>query len=230
MSKDTFVRPTSIFGFRLFADLPSTECETIVSAARERRVWRGQTIFYEGDRICEVLMPVSGCVKLTQTGINGDEAILRLIGPGEIVGTIFGCESGQYCSAQAIQKTSLLAWDIDLLEWLLEKFPSFRRNVINAVEETLIEMEHRFWRASTQSVASRVSGELLRLASRWEPKSTGERKVVLSQTELAQLTGTAASTVSRLLRQWQTRGIVAIHRKAITVQNSDALARLADSE
>src|SRR5437588_1865811 len=72
----------------LFAGLSPADCATIVAAAHERHFLRRQTIFVEGDPMRQVLLLLSGCVKLTQFGQSGSEVILRLTGPGEIVGAL----------------------------------------------------------------------------------------------------------------------------------------------
>ena len=54
-----------------FSDLSATECGQIVSTACEKRFARRKTIFCEGDPIQQVVMLVSGCVKITQLGFDG---------------------------------------------------------------------------------------------------------------------------------------------------------------
>jgi CRP-like cAMP-binding protein len=56
----------------------------------------------------------------------------------------------------------------------------------------------------------------------------GPFEITLSRAELAQLTGTTLFTVSRLLCQWQTLGIVKIRREAVLVQDVTALTRLSE--
>jgi len=48
--------------------------------------------------------------------------------------------------------------------------------------------------------------------------------------ELAQLTGTTLFTVSRVLSDWNDRGIVSTRRESVCVRNFQALARLTESE
>jgi CRP-like cAMP-binding protein len=215
---------------RLFTDLDAAEYQAILSAAQEKRFWRDQTIFFEGDPAHNVFVLLSGCVKLTQTGTRGNEVILRLTTPGDVLGRVFDRAYGQRCTARAIRPSTSLVWNVRVFEALLERFPAFRQEIVCALEERLFEMEQRFWEASTQNTESRLSSELLRLTSKLERLSTKQHKIVLSHAELAQLTGTGESTVSRLLRLWEAQGIVAIQRRAVTIQNSDALARLAASE
>jgi len=216
---------------RLFSDLSPGDCGTIISAGREKRLWRCQTIFFEGDPAEHVMMLLSGCVKLTQVGPNGSEVILRLSGIGEVLGTYCPGTNGKYFStAQVIQPSKALVWPVETFERLLDRFPVFRRNAFRALEESLREIEQRFRELSTQSVGPRLSSELIRLSSRFGSGVNGDGEIRLSRKELAQLTGTTVYTVSRFLTQWQQLGIVSIRREVVQVCDLSALTQLTLSE
>lgn len=219
----------SILKFPIFAEVPPADCETIVSSAREKRFSRRETIFSEGDPVRHVVMLTSGLVKVTQTGPNGNEAILRLNGAGEIVGSFRTCTGCIHCStAQPVQPCSALIWDAIYFEKLLGRFPVFRRNTAKALDERLREMEQRFRGVATEKVGSRLSSELIRLSDQIGRSNSGDLEITLSRAELAQLTGTTLFTVSRLLCQWQSQGIVKIRREAVLVQDMTALSRLSE--
>lgn len=218
-------------GFSLFADLSPADCATVVSAAREKSFARKQTIFAEGDPVEQVIMLLSGCVKVSQIGLSGNEVILRLNGAGEIVGAFRICAHCNHCStATAVQSTVALVWDPGEFERLLGRFPALRRNTVLLLEERLREMEQRFREVSTEKVHSRLSGELLRLCKRLGREGEGLMEITLSRAELAQLTGTTLFTVSRLLCQWQSLGIVKIRREAVLVRDFAALTQLSERE
>jgi CRP-like cAMP-binding protein len=224
-------RIEAINRFALFAEVPTADCQSIVSMAGERRFPRRETMFSEGNPVRDVVMMLSGCVKVTQTGLNGNEVILRLNGPGEIVGSFRLCVHCSHCStAQTVQDSSALVWDATTFEKLLVKYPTFRRNTLRALEERLRDMEERFREVSTEKVGSRLSSELLRLSGRLGRASGGQMEITLSRAELAQLIGTTLFTVSRLLCQWQTQGIVTIRREAVMVRDVNALAQLSHVE
>jgi len=215
----------------LFSDVSSAACGTIISSAYEKRHWRRQTIFSEGDPIQQVMMLLSGCVKITQQGLNGKEAILRLSGIGEVVGDFQPFANGKHFStAQTVQPSVALVWKVTRFEELLDLFPVFRRNTVRALEERLREMEQRFREVSTENVGSRLSSELIRLSNRFGCGVNSQSEIPLSRGELAQLTGTTLSTVSRLLCQWQRLGIVIIRREVVQVCDFSALAQLTLSE
>ena len=219
-------------GFALFSDVSASDCATILMAGREKRFSRRQTIFSEGDPVQQVVLLLSGCVKVTQIGVSGNEVILRLNGGGEVLGAFRLSANSTHCStAQAVQSSTAIVWDSASFEKLLERFPVFRRNTVRALEERLREMEQRFREVSTEKVGSRLSSELLRLSNRLGRAVNGEHlEISLSRAELAQLTGTTLFTVSRLLCRWQTLGIVSIRREAVLVRDFAALSQLSQSE
>ena len=217
-------------GLTLFSDVPAAACATIISAAYEKHMCRRQTIFSEGDPVQEVMMLLSGCVKITLLGVNGNQVIVRLSGTGELVGDFQPSPSKHFSTAQTVQPSVALVWQVASFETLLDRFPTFRLNTVWALEERLREMEHRFREMSTENVGPRLSSELIRLSTRLACRVNGPKEVPLSRGELAQLTGTTLSTVSRFLCRWQRLGIVNLGRDVVQVCDLAALAQLTLSE
>ena len=214
-----------------FSDLSATECGQIVSTACEKRFARRKTIFCEGDPIQQVVMLVSGCVKITQLGFGGEEVILRLCGAGDTVGAFrrLGTNCSHASTAQTTQPSIALVWQAAAFENLLERFPAFRRNALLVLEERLLELEQRFREVSTEKVGPRLSSELVRLSTRLR-RAGGNAEIGLSRLELAQLTGTTVFTVSRLLTRWETLGIVSSRRESVQVNDLEALVQFSQSE
>lgn len=224
-------RATLVQQFPLFAGLSLSDCTNIVFSAHEKHFPRGQTIFAQGDPVRQVMLLVSGCVKLTQFGQDGSEVILRMAGPGEIVGAIGMCvEGGHGSTAQAKQSSFVFIWDIANFGSALERFPAFRRNLIGLLEARLHEMDERFREVSTEKVAPRLSSQLVRLSNKMGKRVNGQIEINLSRVELAQLTGTTLFTVSRLLCQWETRGIVCSRRECVLLRDLAALENLSLEE
>jgi CRP/FNR family transcriptional regulator, nitrogen oxide reductase regulator len=215
----------------LFSDVDPSACATIISHACEKRLWRRQIVFSEGDPIQQVLMLLSGCVKITQLGLNGNEVILRVSGMGEILGDFQPSANCKHSStAQVVQPAVALVWEAANFAKLLDRFPAFRRNTVHALGERLREMEQRFREVSTLNVGPRLSSELIRLSNRFGCSDNGHGEIHLSREELAELTGTTLSTVSRLLCRWQKLGIVSIRREVVQVCDVAALAQLTQSD
>jgi CRP-like cAMP-binding protein len=211
----------------IFVGVASEDCAKILMAAHQRSFLRRQTIFLEGDPIRQMLLLTSGSVKLTQAGPNGCEVILRLNGPGEMVGTLGTCTRGEHCAtAQALESCTTLGWDAAIFESLAERYSALRRNTVRILENRLQEMDQRFREISTEKVSPRLSSQLIRLLSQIGKQVNGCVEIGLSREELAQLTGTTLFTVSRLLCQWEGQGIVSNRREAVLVRNLQGLIEL----
>lgn len=217
--------------FPLFMDVSPVDCATIVSGSHEKRLSRRQTLFSIGDPVDEVILLLSGSVKITQVGFRGSEVILRLIGVGDLVG-ILGAwpQCTHNSSAEALQPSTALVWDATTFSRLLERFGSLRRSTFRALEKRLHELEQRLREFSTEDVSSRLSSELIRLSSRFGYGMNGNGELRLSHTDLAQLTGTTLSTVSRLLSRWQKLGIISIGPGGLQIRDFDALEQFSQSE
>jgi len=217
--------------FSLFSGISAGDCADVVSAAHERYFSRRETILREGDPVQQISLLTSGWVKITQFGQNGSEVILRLSGPGELLGALGLCSGGTHCStAQALQSSKALVWETAFFESTLERFPILRRNIGRILGKCLLDLEDRFREMSTKKVAPRLGSQLVRLLNQIGRTVNGDVEISLSREELAQLTGMTLFTVSRLICQWEQQGIVAARRKAVLVRNLPALIELSETD
>jgi len=228
-SFDSKATVSPVQGFALFSDMSPADCTSIVSAAHERNFSRRQTIFAEGDPVQHVPLLVSGSAKVTMPGQSCGEVILRLCGPGELVSC---CSAGRHCStAQTLESSKALIWDAANFEALWERFPMLWRNTERILFEHLEKLEERFREMSTKNVALRLGSELVRSLKHVGHGVNDEVEIRLSRKELAGLVGATSFTVSRVLCQWERRGIVAGRRReAVSVLNLQALIKLSNGD
>jgi CRP/FNR family transcriptional regulator, nitrogen oxide reductase regulator len=217
--------------FPVFSNISPVTCREIVSAAHEKEFSRRQTIFIEGDPVRQILLLTSGCVKITQLGPSGSEVILRVNGPGELIGALGLTSSGNhFVTARTTQISTGLVWEAAVFEAICDRIPVLRRNTARILSVRLQELEERFREISTQKVGARLSHQLVRLLSQVGRYANGSLEISLSREELAQLTGTTLFTVSRLLCKWEKRGIVKTRREAVAVSDLEALKNLSEDE
>lgn len=215
----------------IFSNLTAGETEDILAAAREREFLRRETMFHEGARCRQVLLLVSGCVKSTQLGPTGGEVILRLNGPGELIGVVesyLGKDNG--LTARATQRTLALVWNDNAFEHFSDRYPVLRRNTTRLLGLCLQELEERFREVATEKVALRLSQQLIRISRQLQQDTKGTLEISLSREELGQLSGTTLFTVSRLLCQWEKLGIVSNGRETVAVRNLQALTEIGECE
>jgi CRP/FNR family transcriptional regulator, nitrogen oxide reductase regulator len=214
---------------QLFRGLTLAQCAEVASIAQERRFSHRQTIFRESDPVRFVLVLVSGRVKLTQLSRFGTEVIFSVGGTGEVLGGLgLAPDSKHRLTAQTLGQCQVLAWDARAFVALEERIPAVRRNAVSILSDRLRILEERFLELATEQVAPRLARMLVRLLEQGNHGSHATR-IDLSHEELAQMTGTTLFTVSRLLSEWEQRGVVQTQRKAVMVQDPQRLIDLAES-
>ena len=216
---------------QLFAGIPRADCAIIVSAAHPAKFTRRQTLFFAGDAIKDIVLLTEGSVKITQLGENGSAVILRLEGPGEIVGSLGSAQRGRHCStAEALLPCRALVWNAPTFEALSQRFPLLQRNTMRIMAKRLQVLEGRFREISTERVAPRLARELVRLLPQVGRRVDGALEINLSREELAQMTATTLFTVSRLLSKWEQQGIVSLRRLAVVIRDPIALANISGAK
>ena len=216
--------------FALFSDIPLEECTKIVALARGIVFGQGSAIFFAGDSLRQTVLLTAGCVKLTQSDREGEEVILRLVGPGETLCVECFPKYSHCSTAWAVQRSSALVWDVGHFQAFAERFPGLARNVSCILMKTLVQLEERFREISAERVSPRLSSQLLRLIDQLGKKSDSQIELAVSQRDLAQLIGTTLFTVNRLLNQWEAQGIVRPRRESLLVLNVKALKELSQDD
>ena len=176
-------------------------------------------------------MLASGRVKLTQVGADGQEVVIRFLGPGEVLGAVAGFARTTYpVSAEAMAPTRALAWPLATIQELFRSHPELAGNAMRIVSERMRELQERLREMATERVAQRLARALLRLARQSGRKTpTGVLiDLPLSRQELAEMTGTTLFTVSRLLSQWQSSGLVEVGRERIVITSPHGLVEIAE--
>jgi len=214
----------------LFRGVSAGDRVEIASLARERELRRREILSREGEAAREISLLGTGRVKITQLAANGHEVLIRLIGPGEVCGGLGVPIGGLHStSAEALEASRALVWEQRLLQDLFDRVPVLGRNALRIQSERLRTLEERYRELATERVPPRLARALARLVGHvGRPCEDGVR-VALSREELAQMVGTTLFTVSRLLSEWESRGLVLGRREAVIVRDLSGLAALADS-
>ena len=216
---------------QLFSGLLPTDYAGICRAARLKQFTRGEVLHFEGDSVERVLLLTSGFVKITKLGRDGEEVILWLKVPGDVLGAedLFS-SSMHWTTAQVFRLCRALVWDARVFKGLAERFPVLHKNIVAILSEHLRELEDRFREVASERVGPRVAFQLLRLLKTiGQPVNAGV-EIGLSREDLAQMTGTTLFTVSRLLSAWEARGVVRPRREAVAICDVESLRAISQEE
>jgi CRP-like cAMP-binding protein len=201
----------------LFAGLPAEALGRIAAIALEVRVARDEHAFRQGDAATHGHVVGWGRFRLDQTTPDGQNVVIRYMGPGDMLGTVAVLRGIPYpATAVAVEDSLLLAWSAPRLSELFTAYPALTMAAIRVVGTRLEELQQRLQEVATQRVERRIAGTLLRLVRQ------GGRRVeqgieipfAISRQDLAELTATTLHTVSRTLSAWEQQGIVAARRSS----------------
>ena len=217
----------------LFRGMASAVVEEVLGAATPRTLAAGQTLFLQGDPVEALFVVESGRLKLSQVTPDGEEVIVRTVGPGDIVVGVAVLDKRTLpVSGIAISECRVLAWPRPRILELAARHPILRMNVIGTIADRMHDSLSRIRELSTETVAQRVARALLRLARDAGRPVEGGTLIdqPLGRQELAELAGTSMFTASRLLARWAREGVLEVGRQRVVVLSPARLEGLAGDD
>ncbi len=194
---------------------------------------KGQVIFYEGNQSYGLYCVFSGRVKLFKSGVDGRQQIVRLAGPGDLLGyrSLFAGEA-YHATAEAIEDATVCCIDKTAFFTMLGKNQELAFNVIRKLARDLREAEDKATSIAQRSVRERMAELLLMLVETYGRPSKKGRKIDLhlSREEMAEMIGITQETAIRLLSDFKKEGLVEVKEREITVLDAKALRDLARLE
>jgi CRP/FNR family transcriptional regulator len=206
--------------FPFFAGLPPARLAALLAQAQLTRAQKGTVLFRPGQPCRGFPLLLEGSVRVSQTAPSGREIVLYHVGPGQgclLSGSCLLGHSDYAASGVAETEVTLVAIPPALFQQLLLEHEPFRRFVFGMYGERLAQVMEL-----VEEVAfRRLDARLARLLVQRGPV------VAATQQKLADELGSVREIVSRLLRQFESRGWVELGRERIIVRDARALAELA---
>ena len=215
---------------KLFQGLDQDAIQAAANAAHARRVKDGAFFFHQGDPARVLYVLVEGRVKFTQVTTEGQQVLLRAIGPGETFGAVAALGDAFHpASAQAIGDCTALGWESEVISGLMEQFPRLALNAVRFLAGRVEEFQDRYRELSTERVERRVAHALLRLARQLGKQADDGIliDVALSRQDIAEMAGTTLFTASRILSAWEQQGFIKSRRARLFILKPDDLQAIA---
>lgn len=206
--------------------LGQDDADELLRRVRRRQFTKSQPILRAGAAGDDVVIVLSGRVRLVAVGAEQREVVLAIRGEGELLGEMAAL------GAQRRTASAIALDDVDVGILHGEEFREFLRDrpdaalvLIRMLVRRLSEASRDLASLATQDSVGRVAKRLLDLAAdHGVPSARGTRiELALTQDELARWTGATRETVSRALRLMRQLGWVATDHRTITVLDPDAL-------
>jgi CRP/FNR family transcriptional regulator len=203
---------------------PPALVETIARASDRIAAPTGATLFGPGAPAERFVVVLSGAVRVEQVGEGGRSVVLYRVGPGESCVMTTSCLlSGTPYAAWGIAEGAVeaLALSATAFRRLVDSDPDFRALTLSVFSDRILELSE----VIEDLLVRRVD---LRLAA-WLAERTEAGTIAATHQAIAAELGSAREVVSRLLKDFERRGLVRLGRGAVTVLDPGALLRLGRS-
>lgn len=193
---------------------------------RRKRFAKGEVIFHEGDPGDTLHLIVKGHVSVQVTTRQGDVALLRVLGPGEMFGEYVLITLGpRSATVTALDPTETMVLGRDAFHQLRAQHPDLDAVLLDRTIREVHRLSSTLLDALYLPVRQRVLRRLVELADLYDI-SDGDA-VPISQADLAGLAGVTRQTTNRVLADAQDAKIIRLHRGSIEILDTAALTKRA---
>lgn len=209
----------------LFSGLNSLDIERVSRLVIRRKFRKGQRIISEGQILDGFYIVISGQIKVYKLSPDGKEQILHIVTAGDTFAEV-AAFAGRHspANASAIIDSEVFFLFTDDLIRLIKDNPRLSLNMLASMSKYLRHMVSVIDELSLKEVSARLAKYLIDLSI-----SSNGKEVILpiSKKELSARLGTVSEVLSRNLSKLQSKNIIKVTGKNISIRNRDRLEQIA---
>jgi len=179
----------------LFATMLPDELATVVAAAENRALRRGDVLFEEGAEPDELFVVVSGRIALANKSIDGRESVVALMEAGDVFGEMPLFDGlGRSTEARALEPSEVIAIPYAPVLAVYEARPNLLWSVVALFSGRIRAMDAALADSVFLDVTGRTAKRLLELAG-----DSDEFVLPVTQEELAAMVGASRERVNKAI-------------------------------
>ena len=212
------------FGF--VRDAPDSLREELERDAKHVSLRAGTYYFHTGDPCKGVALLGKGSIRVFKTGENGREITLYHVFPGEsCLLTLNSVMNGAPYPAEAFVEEDVEAAlvPVPLFRSWVERDPSLRRFVFGVMSERLTKLMSLVDEITFGRLEQRLGDFLL---DQFRKNQSRDLTLTMTHEHIASQLGSAREVISRLLKEFERRGILQLGRGRLTLQREELLREL----
>lgn len=186
----------------------------------------GEHIFREGDEFNAIAAIRAGTVKTYVTDLEGREQVQGFFLPGEVIGLNAISQSRYPCNAVALDNVLLCWFSFPRMASLATTMPGLQQQLFRLLSEDIGKATRL---AGDFSADERLAAFLTLLSRRYGARGLSPRRfrLTMARTDIANYLRLAAETVSRILKRFQSDGLIRVDRREIELLEPERVADLA---
>lgn len=186
----------------------------------------GEHIFREGDAFNAIAAVRGGTVKTYVIDPDGREQVLGFFLPGEVIGLNAIHQAHYPCNAVALDTTMLCRFSFPKMATLAQRMPGLQGQLFKLLSA---DIGKAALLAGDFSADERMAAFLLSISRRFAERGFSATRFTLTmaRTDIANYLRLAAETVSRVLRRFQSDGLITVDRREVELVDRERLHALA---
>jgi len=204
----------------LFSDLTHQELGMLTAAGSRRKFPAKNIVFHEGDQGDNLLIILSGKVKVLLYGKGGQEFILTILGPGNFFGEMAIFEAApRSATVMTVEPCEFLLLGQKDVTGLLKKHPMIALKILKKISQRLRKTNEQIRSLVMFDIYGRIGRCLLNLAETQGGRANGQFLVPNrpSLQELAKMVGCSRETLSRAMKALKDNGCLTVTRNTIYI-------------
>lgn len=210
----------------VFAAMREDEIAELLRHARIIEVPSRHILFHAGQPGDSLYVLLSGKVKISLLSAEGKEAILSLMGSGDVFGEMSLLDGlPRSATVTTLEDCRLMVIGRQEFVQFLKRYADVALNLLAALSQRLRTTNNLVENLSFHHLPSRLARLLMDLGQRHGKAGAGgvEIGLRLSQEELGNLVGASRESVNKQLRAWAESGLLEYQQGTIVIKKVDAL-------
>ena len=215
----------------LFEGIPQETIRKLASSGTVRRYRRGTYLFHQGDEAPTVFFLWQGRVEISSLSVTGHRQLHTTLGEPQFFGElgVLG-DMPRTATAMALEETTVWAADGESFLQFLTAHPDVSRALLRALARQVQAHEAFTEDLLFLDLKGRVAKRMLQLVAPSLEDLPPDGVVlpsVVTHADLASLCGGSRENVTRILSEFQRRGLVERNDRRYVLKNVAGLRRLA---
>ncbi|MDB9945833.1 Crp/Fnr family transcriptional regulator [Ascidiaceihabitans sp.] len=206
--------------------LPRSVRDRLLNVALIRDHKKGYQVFGPENVPDSLIFLYEGAIRVSQTSSNGRDIVLYRVDAGESCVLTTACMLAEEAyNAEGIAETNIKVVALPKMSFdrLVAEEPAFRSFVFAAYSRRLIDLLRVVDDVAFGRIDVRLAERLLMLAGE-------DKEVAATHQEIASELGTAREVISRVLHDFQKRGLISQSRGRIVLSDKSSLRAIAESQ
>ncbi|WP_407527074.1 Crp/Fnr family transcriptional regulator [Lacibacter sp. MH-610] len=213
-----------IRNYNLWAHISDEEYEELNLVHHFIEAPKGEYVYFDNHNHNKLYFLKGGTIKIGHIDNDGKEVIKEIIREGEVFGQ-FTLErnnlNGEFAQAYK-SDVSLCAFNIDDFEKLLKKKPELAFHFSKQVGQKLHRLQNRLLNLLNKDVKTRLVHFLIMLAQEEGETENNDTYTIhnfLTHEDMAQLIASSRQTVTTMLNELESDGLVTVNRQLIKIHS-----------